>query len=80
MSEIITRDYQEYFSGKDWVHQLGFYAPDWRRFVVEHNRVFGSGPFLYTTNTFGKLLYYGEQVDCSGLEFRAAYGAWGAIP
>jgi len=78
MSEIVTKDYNAYFDGKDWVHQLGFYAPDWKQFALEHNRRFGSGPFLYTTNTFGKLLYRGKEVDCTGLEFRAAYGAWGS--
>jgi len=77
MTGIITKDPGLYFEGRDWVHQLGFCAPDWRKFAIEHNKLFGSGPFYYTTNTFGKLLYHGEEVDCTGLEFQAAYGAWG---
>lgn len=71
-------DFNDYFKGKDWVHQLGFYAPDWKQFMTDHNKLFGSGPFFYTTNTFGKLLYRGEEVDCKGLEFHACYGAWGS--
>lgn len=70
--------WEDYFKNRDFVHQVGFYAPDWKAFVENHHRIFGSGPFYYTTNTFGKLLYYGEEVDCSGLEFHAAYGAWGS--
>lgn len=75
---MTMKDYSTYFEGKDWVHQLGFCAPDWRAFMTAHNRLFGSGPFFYTTNTFGKLLYHGEEVDCKGLEFHACYGAWGS--
>lgn len=71
-------NYADYFKGKDFVHQLGFYAPDWRKFCEAHHRVFGSGPFYYTTNTFGKLIYRGEEVDCKGLKFHAAYGGWGS--
>ena len=78
MSGVITNNYENYFKGRDWVHMLGFTAPDWKQFMVNHNRVFGSGPFFYTTNTFGKLLYHGEEVDCEGLEFHACYGAWGS--
>ena len=78
MTEVIVKDYTDYFKDRDWVHQLGFCAPDWRQFMTEHHRLFGSGPFFYTTNTFGKLLYHGEEVDCAGLEFHAAYGAWGS--
>ena len=78
MTEIVSKDFENYFKGKDWVHQLGFCAPDWRQFMIEHNKLFGSGPFFYTTNTFGKLLYHGEEVDCTGLEFHASYGAWGS--
>ncbi len=78
MTGILRKNQAEYFHGRDWVHQVGFYAPDWRAFVENHNRLFGSGPFFHTVNTFGKLLYHGEEVDCAGLEFRAAYGAWGA--
>ena len=75
---MTMKDYSTYFEGKDWVHQLGFCAPDWHAFMTAHNRLFGSGPFFYTTNTFGKLLYHGEEVDCKGLEFHACYGAWGS--
>ncbi len=78
MTEIVTRNYENFFHGGDWVHQLGFCAPDWKQFMLEHHRLFGSGPYFYTTNTFGKLLYHGEEVNCSGLEFRASYGAWGS--
>ena len=34
-----------------------------QQFMIEHNKLFGSGPFFYTTNTFGKLLYHGG-VNC----------------
>lgn len=78
MSNVITKDYTDYFKGRDWVHMLGFYAQDWRKFMTDHNRVFGSGPFFYTTNTFSRLLFHGDEVDCTGLEFHAAYGAWGS--
>lgn len=74
----MAKDYTDYFKGRDWVHMLGFCAPDWKEFMTEHNRLFGSGPFFYTTNTFGKLVYHGEEVDCKGLEFHACYGAWGS--
>lgn len=57
MAGIIVKDYTDYLKGRDWIHMLGFCAPDWRGFMTEHNRLFGSGPFFYTTNTFGKLLY-----------------------
>ena len=72
------KDYTDYFKGRDWVHMLGFCAPDWKAFMTRHHELFGSGPFYYTTNTFGKLLYYGEEVDCKGVEFHACYGAWGS--
>lgn len=72
------KDYADYFKGRDWVHQLGFFAPDWKAFMQRHHELFGSGPFYYTTNTFGKLIYRGDEVDCSGLEFHACYGAWGS--
>ena len=78
MASILSKDYAAYFHDRDWVHQVGFYSPDWRSFAENHNRLFGSGPFFHTVNTFGKLLYHGEEVDCTGLEFRAAYGAWGS--
>ena len=78
MTEISTKRFESYFHDKDWVHQLGFCAPDWRQFMTEHHRLFNSGPFFYTTNTFGKLLYHGEEVGCEGLEFHACYGAWGS--
>ncbi len=75
---MAEKDYADYFRGRDWVHMLGFYAPDWKAFMKRHHDLFGSGPFFYTTNTFGKLLYYGEEVDCKDLEFHACYGAWGS--
>lgn len=78
MAGIIVKGYTDYLKGRDWIHMLGFCAPDWRGFMTEHNRLFGSGPFFYTTNTFGKLLYRGDEVDCEGLEFHACYGAWGS--
>ena len=68
---------EDYFKNRDFVHQIGFYTPNWRTFVLNHHKMFGSGPFYYTTNTFGKLIYMGEEVDCSRLKFHAAYGAWG---
>lgn len=71
-------EYKDYFKGRDWVHQLGFYAPNWKEFMTKHHEMFGSGPFYYTTNKFSKLLYHGEEVDCSNLEFRACYGAYGS--
>jgi len=73
-----TGDWKDYFKGRDFVHQIGFYAPDWREFATKHHALFGSGPFYYTTNTFGRLIYRGREVDCSNLKFHAAYGAWGS--
>ena len=73
-----TGDWKDYFKNRDFVHQVGFYAPDWKAFAEKHHEMFGSGPFYYTTNTFGKLIYKGQEVDCSGLKFHAAYGAWGS--
>lgn len=73
-----TGKWEEYFHNRDFVHQVGFYSPDWRGFVEKHHEMFGSGPFYYTTNTFGRLIYMGEEVDCSNLKFHAAYGAWGS--
>ena len=77
MAEIITRDYTGYFKNRDWVHQLGFCAPDWKQFMLEHNKLFGSGPFFYTTNTFGKLYYHGDEVDCAAVRSRRSQtGSW----
>lgn len=73
----VCEDLKGYFKNRDFVHQLGFYAPDWKAFVEKHHARFGSGPFYYTTNTFGCLIYRGQEVDCSNLKFHAAYGAWG---
>ena len=78
MAEKTLKDYTDYFKGRDFVHQVGFYAPDWRAFAENHHRLFGSGPFFYTTNTFGRLIYRGDDVDCKGLEFHACYGGWGS--
>ena len=72
------RNLYHYFENRDFVHQIGFYAPDWKAFATAHHERFGSGPFYYTTNTFGRLIYRGEEVDCRGLQFHAAYGAWGS--
>lgn len=71
-------DWKDYFKGRDFVHQIGFYSPNWEEFAKKHNQIFGSGPFYYTTNTFGRLIYRGKEVDCSYLKFYAAYGAWGS--
>lgn len=71
-------DLKDYFKGRDFVHQIGFYAPDWKEFAQNHHDLFGSGPFYHTTNTFGKLIYRGEEVDCSNLKFHACYGGWGS--
>ena len=72
------KDYSAFLKGRDFVHQVGFYSPNWRQFALRHHELFGSGPFYFTTNTFGKLLYYGEEVDCVDPEFHACYGAWGS--
>ncbi|MEC4273776.1 hypothetical protein VJ923_11470 [Adlercreutzia sp. R25] len=71
-------DLKDYFKGRDFVHQIGFYAPDWKAFAQNHHDLFGSGPFYHTTNTFGRLIYRGEEVDCSDLKFEACYGGWGS--
>lgn len=73
-----TGDWKDYFKGRDFVHQIGFYSPDWKEFAIKHHTLFGSGAFYYTTNTFGRLIYRGQEVDCSNLKFHAAYGAWGS--
>ena len=72
------REVKNFFKNRDFVHQIGFYAPDWKAFALAHHERFGSGPFYYTTNTFGRLIYHGREVDCKGLKFHAAYGAWGS--
>ena len=63
---------KNYFKDRDFVHQIGFYAPDWKAFARAHHERFGSGPFYYTTNTFGRLIYRGKEIDCKGLQFHAA--------
>lgn len=73
-----TGDWKDYFKNRDFVHQIGFYSSDWKAFVEKHHEMFGSGPFYYTTNTFGKLIYKGKGVDCKNLKFHAAYGGWGS--
>ena len=75
---LSASDYIDYFKGRDWVHMLGFCAPDWKAFATRHHELFGSGPFFYTTNTFGKLVYHGDEVSCKDVEFRACYGGWGS--
>lgn len=71
-------DLKDYFKGRDFVHQIGFYAPDWKAFAQNHHDLFGSGPFFHTTNVFSKLIYRGEEVDCTDLKFEACYGGWGS--
>lgn len=78
LPEKYEGDLKDYFKNRDFVHQVGFYAPDWKAFVQGHHDLFGSGPFYHTTNTFGKLIYKGQEVDCTGLKFEACYGGWGA--
>ena len=62
-------DWKDYFKNRDFVHQIGFYAPDWKHFALKHHELFGSGPFYYTTNTFGRLIYRGKEVDAGSLKF-----------
>ncbi|WP_165062931.1 MULTISPECIES: VOC family protein [unclassified Adlercreutzia] len=69
--------YQNYFKGRDFVHQIGFYAPDGERFAREHNRLFGSGPYFTTVNKFSKVIYRGKELE-NPFELRAYYGAWGS--
>lgn len=78
LKESYEGDLRDYFKNRDFVHQVGFYAPDWKAFVENHHRLFGSGPFFHTTNRFRKLIYRGEEVDCSNLAFEACYGGWGS--
>ena len=73
-----TGEWKDYFKNREFVQQVGFYAPDYRAFAEKHHELFGSGPFYYTTNTFGRLIYRGQEVDCSNVKFHAAYGAWGS--
>lgn len=73
-----TGEWKDYFKNRDFVHQVGFYAPDYRVFAKKHHELFRSGPFYYTTNTFGRLIYRGQEVDCINVKFHAAYGAWGS--
>ena len=76
--ETYEGDLKDYFKNRDFVHQIGFYAPDWREFVENHHELFGSGPFFHTTNKFRKMIYRGKEVDCSNLAFEACYGGWGS--
>lgn len=78
LAEKYEGDLKDYFKGRDFVHQIGFYAKDWRKFAQSHHDLFGSGPFFYTVNKFGRLIYRGEEVDCKGVEFHACYGGWGS--
>ena len=78
MDRLYTGKIEDYFKNRDFVHQIGFYAPDWKEFAKKHHELFGSGPFYYTTNTFGRLMYRGEEINCKGLELHAAYGGWGS--
>lgn len=71
------KDYVDYFKGRDFVHQIGFYAPDGEKFVRAHHELFGSGPFFTTTNRFSKILYRGREL-AEPFSLQAYYGAWGS--
>ena len=71
------KDYTDYFKGRDFVHQIGFYSPDGKKFVEDHNRIFGSGPFFTTQNDFSKIIYRGKELE-KPFSLRAYYGAWGS--
>lgn len=71
------KDYSDYFKGRDFVHQIGFYSPDGEAFVKAHNELFGSGPFFTTTNKFSKVIYRGRELE-KPFELQAYYGAWGS--
>lgn len=71
------KDYTDYFKGRDFVHQIGFYSPDGEKFVKDHNKLFGSGPFFTTTNKFSKVIYRGKELE-KPFELQAYYGAWGS--
>ena len=73
----MAKDYTDYFKGRDFVHQVGYYAPDGERFAREHNKLFGSGPFFTTVNKFNKIIYRGRELE-KPFELRAYYGAWGS--
>lgn len=73
----MAKDYTDYFKGRDFVHQIGFYAPDGERFAREHNKMFGSGPFFTTVNKFSKVIYRGKELE-TPFSLRAYYGAWGS--
>ncbi|MBQ9043108.1 MAG: VOC family protein [Eggerthellaceae bacterium] len=73
----MTKDYADYFKGRDFVHQIGFYSPDAERFVQEHHRLFGSGPYFTTVNKFSKVIYRGRELD-EPFSLRAYYGSWGS--
>lgn len=71
------KDYSDYFKGRDFVHQIGFYSPDGKAFVEAHNRLFGSGPFFTTVNKFGKVIYRDKELE-KPFDLQAYYGAWGS--
>lgn len=71
------KDYTDYFKGRDFVHQIGFYSPDGEAFVKAHNKLFGSGPFYTTTNKFSKIIYRGKELE-KPFELQAYYGSWGS--
>ena len=73
----MTQNYANYFKGRDFVHQIGFYSPDGEQFVREHNRLFGSGPYFTTINKFNKIIYRGRELE-KPFSLRAYYGAWGS--
>lgn len=79
-TEFVEKDwekegYDDYFKGREYVHQIGYTGPDWRGFCQKHHDLFGSGPFYYTTNKFRKVIYRGKEVE--PMVFEACYGAWG---
>ena len=73
----MAKDYTDYSKGRDFVHQIGYYSPDGERFVREHNKLFGSGPFFTTVNKFNKIIYRGRELE-KPFELRVYYGAWGS--
>lgn len=71
------KDYSDYFKGRDFVHQIGFYSPDGEQFARDYNELFGAGPFFTTTNKFSKIIYRGKELE-TPFTLQAYYGAWGS--
>lgn len=72
-----VKDYTDYFKNRDWIHQIGFYAPDAEAFALEHHKLFGSGPYFTTVNKFRKIIYRGRELE-NPFSLRAYYGGWGS--